>query len=159
MSVLVVFLSLAWFCIYVWIKLPRKLPLAANFLLFMAIEAVLTNKLTIIGFNLRLFRINTWSIPHFLSMILHNDFTITFVLLTFANVYLHTNKAGVRWAISVYTFGMQCFLGAALRWNHVLIDHGWGTTRESMMILSVMTYTLLMGKLFQRMALREGWLR
>ena len=66
----------AWFCIHILVALPYKLPLVVNFLLFMAIEIILTNKLTIIGFNLNLFRINTTSIPHFLSLILHNDFTL-----------------------------------------------------------------------------------
>jgi hypothetical protein len=134
------------------ITLPNKLPLFVNFLLFMAIEVILTNKLTIVSFNLRLFQINTKSIPHFLSMILHNDFTVTFVLLTFANVFLTTSKAGIRWGISVYAFHFQMFIGSMLRWNHVLTDSGWNFVMESIMIIVVMIYTLLLGRLFQRMA-------
>lgn len=157
--VVVIFLLLAWFCILVMVTLPNKLPLGVNFLLFMAIEVILTNKLTIIGFNLGLFQINTKSIPHFLSMILHNDSTVTFVLLTFANVFLTTSKAGVRWGISVYTFLFQIFIGDMLRWNHVLTDNGWNSVMESVMIVVVMAYTLLVGSLFQRMASKEGWIR
>lgn len=157
--VIVLFLFYAWFCILVLICLPRKLPLIVNFLLFMAIDAVLTNKLTIIGFNYKLFVINTTSIPHFLSMILHNDFSVTFVLLTFANVFLTTTKAGIRWAISVYTFLFKLFLGMELRWNGVLTESGWTITMESVMIVLVMAYTLLIGRLFQRMASTEGWIR
>lgn len=155
----VIFLLFAWFCIHVMVSLQNKLPLAANFLLFMAIEVILTNKLTIIGFNLGLFLINTKSIPHFLSLILHNDLTVTFVLLTFANVFLTTSKAGIRWGISLYTFLFQLFTGAALRWNGVLTDNGWNFVMESVMIVVIMTYTLLMGRLFQRMASKEGWIR
>jgi hypothetical protein len=80
--VIVIFLMFAWFCILLQITLSDKLPLFVNFLLFMAIEIILTNKLTIVGFNLKLFQINTKSIPHFLAMILHIDFTVTFVLIT-----------------------------------------------------------------------------
>lgn len=149
----------AWFCILLQITLSDKLPLFVNFLLFMAIEIILTNKLTIVGFNLKLFQINTKSIPHFLAMILHNDFTVTFVLLTFANVFLTTSKAGIRWGISVYTFLFQMFIGSMLRWNHVLTDSGWNFKRESIMIIVVMMYTLLLGRLFQRMASKEGWIR
>lgn len=156
--VVVIFILFAWFCTLVLISLPRKLPLIVNILLFIAIEFVLTNKLTIIGFNLRLFVINN-SIPHFLSLILHNDFTVTFVLLTFTNVFLMTSKAGVRWGISVYTFFFQIFIGAALRWYSVLTDNGWNFLIESVMILSVMGYTLLMGRIFQHMASKEGWVR
>lgn len=157
--VVVIFLLFAWFSIHVMAALPNKLPLVVNFLLFMAIEVILTNKLTIIGLNLKLFRINTTSIPHFLSMILHNDFTVTFVILTFANVFLTTSKAGIRWGISIYTFLFQLFLGMLLRWNHVLTDTGWNSAMESVMIVIVMAYTLLMGSLFQRMASKEGWIR
>lgn len=157
--VVVIFLLFAWFSIHIMVSLSNKLPLAVNFLLFMAIEVVLTNKLTIIGFDLGLFLINTKSIPHFLSMILHNDLTVTFVLLTFANVFLTTSKAGIRWGISIYTFLIQLFTGAALRWNGVLTDNGWNFVMESVMIVVVMIYTLLMGSLFQRMASKEGWIR
>lgn len=156
--VVVIFLMLAWFCILLQITLPNKLPLFVNFLLFMAIEVILTNKLTIVGFNLGLFQINTKSIPHFLSMILHNDFTVTFVLLTFANVFLTTSKAGIRWGISVYAFLFQMFIGSMLRWNHVLTDSGWNLLMESVMIIVVMIYTLILGRLFQRMASKERWI-
>ncbi|RTE09399.1 hypothetical protein EJQ19_12430 [Paenibacillus whitsoniae] len=149
----------AWYCILLQITLPSKLPLFVNLLLFMAIEVILTNKLTIIGYNLGLFQINTKSIPHFLSMILHNDLTVTFVLLTFANVFLTTTKVSIRWAISVYAFLFQLLIGAMLRWNYVLIDTGWNFGMESIMILVVMIYTLLLGYLFQRMAYKEGWVR
>ncbi|KRE92141.1 hypothetical protein ASG89_33680 [Paenibacillus sp. Soil766] len=139
--------------------LPNKLPLSINLLLFMSIEVILTNKLTIVGFDLGLFQINTKSIPHFLSMILHNDSTVTFILLTFANVFLTTSKVGVRWGISVYTFLFQLFIGMMLRWNHVLTDNGWNMVLESVMIIVVMSYTLLVGTFFQRMASKEGWIR
>jgi hypothetical protein len=77
--VVVVFVLFAWFCIHVLISLPHKLPLAANFLLFMAIEIMLTNKLTIIGYDFELFIMNQ-SISHFISLIIHNDLTIpTFI--------------------------------------------------------------------------------
>jgi hypothetical protein len=46
-----------------------------------------------------------------------------------------------------------------LRWNHVLTDTGWNSAMESVMIVIVMAYTLLMGSLFQRMASKEGWIR
>jgi len=157
--VVVIFLFLAWFCIMVQVSLSKKLPLSVNILLFMAIDAILTNKLTISAFNLKLFKINTNSIPHFLSMILHNDFTVTFVLLTFANVFLTTTKSNIRWGISIYTFLFQIFIGAMLRWNQVLTDKGWNFFMESIMIVIVMTYTILLGRLFQRMASKEGWIR
>jgi len=157
--VAVIFLMFAWFCILLQITLPNKLPLFVNFLLFMVIEIILTNKLTVVGFNLRLFQINTTSIPHFLSLILHNDFTVTFVLLTFANVFLTTSKVGIRLGISVYAFLFQMFLGSMLRWNHVLTDSGWNFVKESIMIIVVMIYTLILGRLFQRMASKEGWVR
>jgi hypothetical protein len=156
--VIVLFLLLVWFCIHVLISLPYKLPLVTNVLLFMALEVVLINKLTIIGFNLRLFVINM-SIPHFLSLILHNDFTVTFLLLTYANVFLTTSKASVRWGISLYAFLFQQAIGFALRWNGVLTDNGWNIVMESVMIVLVMAYTLLMGTLFQRMSSKEGWIR
>lgn len=156
--VIVLFLLFAWFCIHVLISLPNKLPFVTNVLLFMAIEVVLINKLTIIGFNLRLFEINM-SIPHFLSLILHNDFTVTLLLLTYANVFLTTSKTSVRWGISVYAFFFQLAIGLALRWNGVLTDHGWNIVIESVMIVLVMAYTLLMGTLFQRMSSKEGWIR
>ncbi len=63
-------------------------------------------------------------------MILHNDFTVTFVILTFANVFLTTSKASIRWGISIYTFLFQLFLGMLLRWNHVLTDTGWNSAME-----------------------------
>lgn len=157
--VVVIFFMFAWYCILLQITLPSKLPLFVNLLLFMAIEVILTNKLTIVDFNLGLFQINTKSIPHFLSMILHNDFTITFLLLTFANVFLTTSKASIRWGISVYAFLFQMLIGAVLRWNHVLTDSGWNYVMESIMIIVVMIYTLLLGRLFQRMASKEGWIR
>ncbi len=157
--VAVIFLMFAWFCILVQFTLSNKLPLIVNFLLFMAIEIILTNKLTIIGFDLELFRINTNSIPHFLSLILHNDFTVTFVLLTYANVFLTTSKASVRWGISMYTFLFQIFIGSMLRWNNVLNDNGWNFFMESSMILIVMICTLLLGRLFLQMASKEGWIR
>lgn len=156
--VVVIFTLFAWFCIQVLISLTRKLPLVVNFLLFMAIEVVLTNKLTLSGFNLKLFKINT-STPHFIALILHNDFTVTFVLLAFANVFLTAPKVGVWISISLYTFLFQLFIGYALRWNHVLIDKDWSFIKESMMIIFLMAYTLLCGKLFQRMASKEGWIR
>lgn len=157
--VVVIFLFFAWLCIMVQVSLSKKLPLSVNLLLFMAIDVILTNKLTISAFNLNLFKINTNSIPHFLSMILHNDFTVTFVLLTFANVFLTTSKSSIRWGISIYTFLFQIFIGATLRWNHVLTDKDWNFVMESVMIVIVMTYTLLLGRLFQRMASKEGWIR
>lgn len=159
--VVVIFILLAWFCMFIFVLISQqnKLPLVANVLLFIAIEFVLTNKLTIVSFNLRLFEINTKSIPHFLSLILHNDFTVTFVLLTFANVFLTTSKARVRWGISVYAFCLQLFTGSVLRWNGVLTDNGWNLIMESLMIIFLMGYTLLMGRIFQHMASKEGWVR
>ncbi|UJF36513.1 hypothetical protein [Paenibacillus hexagrammi] len=156
---MVLYFFFAWFCIHTLTGLPNKLPLVVNCLLFMVIEVVLTNKLTILGFNLKLFQINSQSIPHFLSMILHNDFTITFVLMTFVNVFLTTSRAGVRWAISLYAFLAQLFLGSTLRWNHVLDNRGWTLGMESVMIVCVMVYALLLGYLFQRMTSKEGWTR
>ncbi|WP_166238260.1 hypothetical protein [Paenibacillus turpanensis] len=154
----VLFLIFAWFNILIMVTLPRKLPMVVNFLLFMVIEVVLTNKLTIIGFNYELFEINT-SIPHFLSLILHNDFTITFVLLTFANVFLTARRAWIRWGISLYTFSMQLFLGLELRWNEVLFNREWNTFMESVMIVVILAYTLFWGYVFQKMAAKEGWVR
>ncbi|MFC5651167.1 hypothetical protein ACFPYJ_19055 [Paenibacillus solisilvae] len=156
--VIVIFLLFAWFCIHVLISLPCKLPFVTNVLLIMTIEIVLINKLTIIGFNLRLFEINM-RVPQFLSLILHNDFTVTFILLTFANVFLTTSKASVRLGITAYTFFLQQVTGLALRWNGVLTDNGWNIVMESVMIVLVMAYTLLMGALFKRMSSKEGWIR
>ncbi|WP_373228887.1 hypothetical protein [Cohnella sp.] len=156
--VVVIFVIFAWFCIHVLTGLPRKLPLVVNFLLFMAIEVVLTNKLTISSINLKIFKINM-SIPHFIALILHNDFTVTFVLLAFANVFLTTKRASVCIGISIYTFLFQILVGFALRWNHVLIDKEWNFLKESIMIIFVMAYTLLWGRIFQRMASKEGWIR
>jgi hypothetical protein len=99
------------------------------------------------------------SIPHFLSLVLHNDFTVTSLLLTYANVFLTTSKACVCWGISLYVFFFQQALGLALRWNGVLTDNGWNIVLESVMIVLVLAYTLLMGTLFQRMSSREGWIR
>lgn len=156
---IVIYVVFSLISIHILIGLSRKLPLVVNFLLFMVIDIALTNKLTIIGFNYKLFQINTKSIPHFISMILHNDFTITFVLLTFANVFLTTKKTGTRIAISVYGFAAQFFLGMTLRWNHVLTNTGWTTLMESVMIISLMAYTLILGKTFQCMASKERWIR
>ncbi|TFE24717.1 hypothetical protein E2980_15360 [Cohnella luojiensis] len=156
--VVVIFILFAWFCIQVLIGLLRKLPLVVNFLLFMAIEVVLINKLTISYNNLKLFKINT-SLPLFIALILHNDFTVTFVLLAFANVFLTTPKTSVCIGISIYTFLFQILIGFALRWNHVLIDKDWNFFKESMMIIILMVYTLLLGRIFQRMASKEGWIR
>ncbi|SDL98024.1 hypothetical protein [Paenibacillus jilunlii] len=157
--VVVIFLLLAWFCIAVMVSLPNKLPLAANFLLVMVIEVIVTNKLTVLTYNLKLIQINTSSIPRYLSMILENDVFVTFVLLTFANVFLTASKASTRWGISVYTFLVQMFVGAMLRWNSVLIYTGWNLFMEAVMIIALMIYTLLMGRLFQRMVSKEGWIR
>ncbi|MCM3631224.1 hypothetical protein M3194_28380 [Paenibacillus glycanilyticus] len=156
--VLVIFILYAWFCIQVALNLRCKLPLVVNFLLFMAVEVVLTNKLTISGYNLKLFEINR-SIPHFIALILHNDFTVTFVLLAFANIFLATTKTSVRIGITVYAFFLQLLLGMELRWNHVLIYQNWSYLNESLMILLIMLYTLFLGKIFHWMAEREGWSR
>ncbi|MFC0216746.1 hypothetical protein ACFFK0_30570 [Paenibacillus chartarius] len=157
--VIVIFVCIAWFCILIQAMLAKKLPLAVNFLLFMVLEAILTNKLTIIGYNMNKFQINTHSMPHFISLILHNDFTVTFVLITFANVFLNTSRSVLRWAITIYTFLFQLLIGAMLRWNGVLTDNGWTTGMESVIILSMMAVTLLLGGLFRRMAFKEGWVR
>ncbi len=61
----VIFLLFAWFSIHVMAALPYKLPLVVNFLLFMAIEVILTNKLTIIGLNLKLFESTQQAFPTF----------------------------------------------------------------------------------------------
>ncbi|WP_201007165.1 hypothetical protein [Paenibacillus glycanilyticus] len=156
--VIVIFILYAWFCIQVLMNLRLKLPLAVNLLLFMAIEVVLTNKLTISGHNLKLFQINQ-NIPHFIALILHNDFTITFILIAFANVFLLTSKTSVRTGIAVYAFAIQLLLGMELHRNQVLIYNGWNYLNESLMILLLMLYTLLFGKLFQWMASREGWIQ
>ncbi|MFB9330042.1 hypothetical protein ACFFSY_29215 [Paenibacillus aurantiacus] len=157
--IIVIYVVFSLICIHILIGLSSKLPLVVNFLLFMAIDVALTNKLIIIGFNYKLFQINTRSIPHFVSLILHNDFTITFVLLTFANVFLTTKKNGTRIAISVYGFAAQLFLGMTLRWNDVLTDTGWTTLMESTMIIFIMAYTLILGKVFHYMAAKERWIR
>ncbi|ACS98884.1 hypothetical protein [Paenibacillus sp. JDR-2] len=156
--VIVIFILYAWFCIQVLMNLRLKLPLAANLLLFMAIEVVLTNKLTISSLNMKLFQINQ-NIPHFIALILHNDLTITFILLAFANVFLMSPKISVRIGITVYAFVIQLLLGMELRWNQVLIYREWNYLNESLMILLVMVYTLLCGKVFQWMASKEGWIR
>lgn len=156
--VVVLFICLAWISILNFIGLFRKLPLVVNSLLFMAIDIVLTNKLTIIGFNLRSFQLNT-GILHFIALILHNDFIVTFVLLTFANVFLTTQKIAVRIGITLYAFFVQILLGLALRWNDVLIDKDWNFFKESIMILFLMLFTLALGRIFQRMARNEGWVR
>ncbi|MBD0384199.1 hypothetical protein [Paenibacillus sedimenti] len=156
--VVVVFVLFAWFCIHVLFSLPHKLPLAANFLLFMAIEIMLTNKLTIIGYDLKLFIMNQ-SIPYFISLIIHNDLTIPFILLAFANAFLTTRNAHVRWGISVYAVVLQFATGYALRWNNVLTENGWNFFCETVMIILLMAYTLLAGKIFQWMATKEGWVR
>ncbi|MCE3202261.1 hypothetical protein K3T49_21805 [Paenibacillus sonchi] len=157
--VVIIFFVFAWFCIGVMVCLPSKLPLAANFLLLMVIEIMLTNKITVLTYNLKLLQININSIPHYLSMAIHNDITDAFVLLTFANVFLTTSKASIRWGISVYAFLFQMFAGAMLRWNSVLIYTGWNFVLEAVMIIALMIYALLMGRLFQRMASKEGWMR
>ncbi len=156
--VIIIFILYAWFCIQVLMNLRLKLPLAVNFLLFMAIEVVLTNKLTISGHNLNSFQINQ-NIPHFIALILHNDFTITFILLAFANVFLLSSKTSVRIGITVYAYGLQLLLGMELRRNQVLIYKEWNYLNESLMILLVLAYTLLCGKIFQWMASKEGWIR
>ncbi|MCA0756543.1 hypothetical protein KP806_15920 [Paenibacillus sp. N4] len=156
--VVVLFVLFAWFCIHVWISLPHKLPLAVNFLLFMAIEIMLTNKLTVIGYDLQLFIMNQ-SIPHFLSLIIHNDLTVPFILLAFANTFLTTRNARVRWGISVYAVVLQFATGYALRWNDVITDNGWNFLCETLMIILLMAYTLLAGRILQIMAAKEGWMR
>lgn len=156
--VIVIFIFYAWFCIQVLMNLRCKLPLVVNFLLFMAIEVVLTNKLTISGYDLELFKINQ-SVPPFIALILHNDFTITFILLAFANVFLLSSKKSMRIAVTVYAFSLQLLLGMELRWNHVIIYKEWNYLSESLMILLVMVYTLFWGKIFERMASKEGWIR
>ncbi len=157
--VVVIFFLFAWFCIGVMVSLPNKLPLAANFLLVMVIEIILTNKLTVLTYNLKLIQINTNSIPHFMSMTMHNDITVAFVLLTFANVFLTASKASIRWGIGVYAFLFQMFVGAMLRWNSVLIYTGWNFVMEAVMIIVLMIITLLTGRLFQRLVSKEGWTR
>ncbi|MNO21941.1 hypothetical protein D3C76_117180 [compost metagenome] len=157
--VVVIFLILAWFCVGVMASLPNKLPLAANFLLVMVIEILLTNKLTLLSYNFKLLEINTRSIPHFLSMILHNDITVIFILLAFVNVFLTASNASTRWGISVYTFLFQMLIGAMLRWYSVLTYTGWNFVLEAVMIIALMICTLLMGRLFQRMMSKEGWIR
>ena len=49
--VAVIFVLLAWFGVFVFLALPKKLPLAVNLLLFMAIDIIMTNKLTIVGYE------------------------------------------------------------------------------------------------------------
>ncbi|RIX60084.1 hypothetical protein D3P08_00375 [Paenibacillus nanensis] len=156
--VVVLFICLAWIFILIFIGLFRKLPLVVNSLLFMAIDIVLTNKLTIIGFNSRSFQLNTGILP-FIALILHNDFIVPFVLLTFANVFLATPKIAVRISIALYAFFVQLLLGLALRWHNILIDKDWNFVKESVMILLLMLFTLVLGRLFQRMARKEGWVR
>jgi hypothetical protein len=156
--VLVLFILFAWFCIHVHISLQHKLPLIANFLIYFAISIILINKLTLVGYNFGSFKIST-DLPAYLSLILHNDFTIPFVLLTFANVFLTTSNAGKRWAITVYTFFIQLLLGRMLQEYGVLTYSGWNILSESGMIILVMAYTLVVGKLAKHMSAKEGWIR
>lgn len=155
---LVTFILFAWLCIQVFISLPHKLPLSANVLLFLAVELVLVNKLTIMGYNFSLFTINT-GIETYLSLIVHNDFTITFLLLIFANVILTSTNVTVRLWIAFGVFTAQMGLGYLLRKFDVLIYVSWSYAFEASMILLVMVYTWAVGRLVQHMADKEGWVR
>ena len=157
--VAVIFVLLAWFGVFVFLALPKKLPLAVNLLLFMAIDIIMTNKLTIVGYDLGLFRINTASVPHFLSLILHNDFTVPFALLAFVNAWLTTGSRAVRRTVAAAAFLYQLLVGALLRRTGVLYDDRWNYAAESAMILAVMLCVLALGWTFRRMAAREGWVR
>ncbi|MCR2807706.1 hypothetical protein [Paenibacillus soyae] len=156
--VVVYFVVMAWISIHILLSVPRKLPLAVNIILFMVIEIVLTNKLSYIAFTLGLFRINT-DAPHFIALILHNDFTITFILLAMANGYLTTERFWGRMVFVVYGIGAQLITGYALRQTDVLTDIRWSALMEVATAIALALCTLVLGRIFQAMAAKERWVR
>lgn len=156
--IVVYFVVMAWISIHFLLSIPRKLPLAVNILLFLAIEIVLTNKLSYIAFTLGLFRINT-DAPHFIALILHNDFTITFILLALANGYLTTERFWGRMVFVVYGIGAQLLTAHVVRQTGVLTDVRWSYLMELITVIGLTVYTLLLGRIFQAMAAKERWVR
>lgn len=156
--VLVLFILMAWVCVLSFVYLKPKLPFAVNALLFMAIEAVLTNKLTLISFNQHWFIMNQ-DPPLFMALILHNDLTVPFLLLIFVNLVLLRQGARLRLLAGAGTFLLLIGLGSLLRWTGVLKDLKWTWWMEAGMNLLLMGYVILIGWGLLRMARREGLTR
>ncbi|MBD2870008.1 hypothetical protein [Paenibacillus arenilitoris] len=156
--IVVYFVVMAWISIHILLSVPRRLPLAVNLLLFLAIEVVLTNKLSYVAFTLGLFQINT-DAPHFIALILHNDFTITFILLALVNGFWTTDRFRARVVFVIYGIGAQLLTAYALRISDVLTDIRWSILMEVITVIGLSVYTLLLGWVFQAMASKEGWVR
>jgi hypothetical protein len=150
---LVVFICLAWCSCFLFIE-TKKLPLSANFLLYMALSIIDINKLTIISFKFKLFQTSE-KIPLFLSLILYREFIFTITLLTFANIYLAANNRSIKIGITLCTVAFILLIAQSLRWFGIVKDIKWNSLYELITIVCLMAISLWFGQLFTKMARKE----
>ncbi|PLR98734.1 hypothetical protein [Bacillus sp. T33-2] len=75
----------SWFSVMILCVLPRKLPLIINSVLYLLIEFILINKLSLITYKYKLLAMSP-DISKFIGVILHRDIIFPFLLLFAANV-------------------------------------------------------------------------
>jgi hypothetical protein len=145
---LTIYLILAWFTLQVLLSLPRKLPVSANVLLYLAISIIDINKLTIISVKYHLIEINT-KLPYFLTVIVHRDIIFTLSFLIFANVYTTSSSNGVKWFVMFFTFGFQLLTLSALRYFGAITLNGWNIYCDMITVSLLMLIAVVCAKWLQ----------
>ncbi|WP_274361354.1 hypothetical protein [Paenibacillus thermotolerans] len=153
--VLPIFVAGAWLTLLCFSCLPKKLPAAANVLLYLSLSIIDINRLTIF---ISLLNINDYSkkIPEFLSFILYRNIILTMALIAFTNVFLtsDSNKKKIVAALISYLF--LILTSRLLRALHVLKDIHWNMALDLLLFGVYMAVSIGLGWFFMNKASKEG---
>jgi hypothetical protein len=148
------YIVVAWFSVLCFACLPRRMPAAINVLLYCGLAIIDVNKITVLGYRLKLYEISK-EVPGFLSVVINRDVIFSFAMLAFVNVYLTAETKKIKIIATVCTFFFVFSISQALRMFHVVTDKKWGIPQEIILISALMIISLLLGWLFKSMAAKE----
>lgn len=153
--VLVIFSLIAWLSVSLFIFLPSKLTAVTNVLIYFVLAIIDINKLTIISYKYQLISISK-DIPHFLSVILHRDVNLSFILLIMVNIFFTIKKIRVRINVLVITFIVLLTIHQLLRYFEVITYHKWSIFHDMVMIISLIFITIVTGYILIKIGSKES---
>ncbi len=151
---LVIYLVIAWLDMAVFFSLKKKLPSSINIILFLAIQIVQINIFSIVSVEMKLFTFGK-SPVEFITVMVHRDIIIPYLLLLFVNGFIFHKQLGKRILLTVVILILLLAIEHLLRILGYSHNHHWSLWQFGLICIGLMVFSLLSVNLLMKLSTKE----
>jgi hypothetical protein len=151
---LVIFLVIAWLVLAIFFSLNKKLPSSINIILFLVIQIVQINLFTIFSLEMKLFTYGKDPVE-FITVIVHRDIILPYLLLLFVNSLFINTKIGNRILFTMVILFMMIAFEHLLRLLGYIHNHHWSIWQYGLTCMGFMVFSMLTAYLLTKLSFKE----